>query len=653
MATAAPPPRPSRRRRRSAYPRRQRIVTYFRYRAGLRWLLIAVVVLAVVFVGLAGVAALRLRRVAGDLRSARDTLHRVQVELENGQVGAARQDLAASQGRLARATGDLYSAVPFDFVGWIPVVSQNLTALRHSVGLAYTIVSGGSEVLANASSLQGPTGKLEVSLDQGTVPLDVLTQSEAGLAVLANELPTANQRPSKSLLVGPVARMQDEVFDEAVGRRSQVVNLARAVSLLDDMAGANGPRRYLIAVANTAEERGSGGMVLAYGELDSAKGRFTLGSFGGVDDIPVPKPPASTLPADYQARWKGFSFLTNWRQANLGADFPALAPTLVNMYTEVTNLPVDGVIQIDPAGLAAILKGTGPVEVPGVGTVTADNVVDITLHQAYLDHPDRSERQDVSADVAKAVFHQLLGGTYTSLRPLASALSDAVAGRHLLMWTSHNEAQSDVAFFDADGALPAASSPAYSLVVQSTGQNKLDYYLNTSLALSGSQPAADAGRIDATVTLQNTAPTDGTNKVVFGPNGEGQQRGWYRGIVSLYVPASTNLLGVDGDFVASRPAVYTEGGREVVSYEVAVPPGGQTRAVLHLGLLPRGSTPAVVLLVPQPRIRPTVAMVDVTFGDRRVHQTLTLDRSYLVTPDAPPILASGPTGIQVFTTDKQ
>jgi hypothetical protein len=651
--TVVAPSRPERRRRRSASSRRLLLVTYLRDRPGLRWALLCVGVIVVFFVAMAALAAVRLRSVAGDLRAARDTLQRVQVELENGQLGAARQDLAVSQARLNRATGNLYAALPFDFVDWVPVVSQNLRSLRHSVGLAYTIVSGGSSVLADASSLQGPTGKLEVSLTQGGVPLDVLTRASAGLAVLANELPTPNQRPSTALLLGPVARMQNEVFDEAAGRRSQVVNLARAIDLLDDMAGANGPRRYLIAVANTAEERGSGGMILAYGELDSGRGQFTLGSFGGVDDIPVSKAPASTLPADYRARWDGFSFLTNWRQANLGADFPTLAPTLVSMYNEVTNLPVDGVIQIDPAGLAAILKGIGPVDVPGVGTVTADNVVDITLHQAYLDHPDRSERQDVSADVAKAVFHQLLSGTYTSLRPLATALADAVAGRHLQMWTSHAAAQSDVVFFDADGALPTPGAPAFSLVVQNTSQNKLDYYLDTSLGLSGSRPATANGRLDATVTLQNTAPPDGTNKEVFGPNGAGQQRGWYRGIVSLYVPTSTNLVGVDGDATVSDPSVFTEGGHEVISYEVALPPGGRSHVVLHLGLLPRGNAPPLVLLVPQPRVRPTNAIVDVDFGGQQVRRSLQLDRSYLLAPGTPPLLASGPTGIRVFTTDEQ
>lgn len=635
-------------RNRHTSPHRQRIANFFRYRTALRWLLIAVAVVVVIFLGLAGVAALRLRSVAGDLRSARDTLNRVQVELENGQVGAARQDLAASQARLAHATGNLYASVPFDFVGWMPVVSQNLTALRHSVGLAYTVVSGGSQALANTDTLQGPNGKLEVSLKQGGVPIDVLTRADAALALLASQLPTNNQRPSKSLLVGPVAKMQDEVFDEAVGRRDQVVNLSQAVNLLDDMAGANGPRRYLIAVANTAEERGSGGMILGYGELDSANGKFTLGSFGGVDDIPVPKPAPTTLPADYQDRWKGFEFLTNWRQANLGADFPTIAPTLVSMYDEATSTSVDGVIQIDPAGLAAILKGTGPVDVPGVGTVTADNVVELTLHQAYLDNPNRSERQDVTADVAKAVFHQLLDGTYTTMRPLATALGDAVAGRHLMMWTSQHDAQSDVTFFDADGALPVPSAPAYSLVVENTSQNKLDYYLGTALGISGSQPSGSGGTLDVTVTLQNTAPPDGSNRTIFGPNGAGQQRGTYRGIVSLYVPASTNLLGVDGDPVADAPARFSEGGHEMISYAVDLPAGARSQIVLHLGLLARGNGPETVLLVPQARIRPTTAMVDIDFDGRRARQLLSLDRSYLVSPGAPPLLASGPTGARPF-----
>ena len=180
-------------------------------------------------------------------------------------------------------------------------------------------------------------------------------------------LPSPNSAPSTRWLIGPVKDLQDRLFREADSRRTQIDNVSRALTLLADMAGANGNRRYLIAVANTAEMRGAGGMILSYGILESANGTFKLGDFGPIDDLAIDRgvdASALTLPSDYLARWQGFEPTRLWRNTTLAPDFQLDAPVMAAMFTAKTGLPVDGVIQIDPSGLAAILEGTGPVDVP-------------------------------------------------------------------------------------------------------------------------------------------------------------------------------------------------------------------------------------------------------------------------------------------------
>jgi hypothetical protein len=481
-------------------------------------------------------------------------------------------------------------------------------------------------------------------LNKGGIPLPTVVAAQGATADLASVLPGRDQAPSSSLLVGPVADLQRTVYAEAVQRRTQLEVLSRGMALLDNMAGADGPRRYLLAVANTAEERGAGGMILSYGELNSSNGQFTLGPFGNVEELkPIVKPVGSSLPDDYRKRWDGYSYATNFRQATLGADFPTVAPVLAQMYTASTGKAVDGVIQFDPAGLAAILQGTGPTDVPGLGLVTADDVVGLTMNKAYFQFSDNEQRRHVLTEVARACFDRLLSGDYPSLRTLASALSDSVAGRHLLMWTEDTVASTQLRFFDADGALPAPDASYLSLVVQNMSGNKLDYYLDTSLDVrSVPSPKGDSRRfVDVTVKLTNTAPLDGDLPYVFGPFAPPLQRGVYHGVVSLYVPSGSELQGADGP-ASTRPAAYTEGGREVISFEVDTHAGATDQFVVHLALVPSNLADSL-LLVPQARIRPTTATVHLARnGATPLANTVTLDQSWYLQPGLPPRPASGP-----------
>ncbi|HVX18967.1 MAG TPA: DUF4012 domain-containing protein [Acidimicrobiales bacterium] len=628
---------------RSSSRRRPRF-RWLRDRPGLEALVFVVLVAFVVLVVAGLVALWKLRSVASDLRHARNILQTVEQQVSDGQLAAARSNLSQAQRIISRANSRVYGGIEFDLIDWLPVVHQNIHALRSSVGLAYTMVSGGAQILDVSRPLQGPNGKLEVSLDKGGIPLRTVVAAQRATAQLASVLPGSSQQPSSSGLIGPVADLQRSVHDEAVARRRQLEILSRGMALLDDMAGANGARRYLIAVANTAEERGAGGMILSYGELDAANGRFTLGPFGNVGTLPaVTTHVGDQLPDDFRRRWDGYAYDTNFRQATLGADFPTVAPVLGQLYTTATGKPVDGVIQIDPAGLAAILQAIGPVDVPGVGRVSADNLVDFTVNQAYFLFQDRDQRENVLGDVARACFDRLLNGDYPSMRQLASSLSDAVGGRHLLMWSTQSVASTQLRFFDADGAMPAPDSDYLSLTLQNMSGNKLDYYMDTALDVrSVAAPKGDTRRfVDVQVSLHNTAPTNGTLQYVFGPFEAPLQRGLYHGVASLYVPTGTELQGVDGP-TGTPAAVYTEGGREVVSFEVNTRASTTDTFTIHLALLPSAS-PIGWLLVPQARVRPTTARVNLTAsGTKPIDASVTLTGSWLLQGGRAPIPASGP-----------
>lgn len=583
-------------------------------------------------------AGRRLLQISADLRSAKRALDRVGTQVEAGSLADARAGLAEAQGLVAKANAALYQSPEIDLISWLPVARQNVDALKGSVGVAFTLVNGGRRILDASMPLADEAGDLEVPLREGAIPLDTVASVRDEVEALASALPGPEAKASERLLAGPIAELQRDVLAEAARRRDQFRGVAQGLGLLDDLAGGNGDRRYLIAVANTAEMRGAGGMVLSYGELSSSDGDFELGDFGAIDELllagPIPDD-AVSLPENYLERWGGLGVTSLWRNATMSSDFTLVAPVLEAMYEQATGQAVDGVIQVDPDGLAAILRGIGPVLVPNVGLVDADNVVSLTLNEAYTLFPERDVRQEVLGDVAKEVFSVLVDGEYDSLRPLGESVFRAGIERHILFHTVHPEAQGETRFFGADGGLPEADLQDYvQLTVQNLSRNKLDYYVDSALTLRGVRDAGKVGDVTATVTISNQAPADGTNLYVFGPFNQQEVRGRYRGVVSLYVPNGTKLVGADVGSAAGPPTMFGEGDRTLVSFPVTLDAGESAEVNLYLTFAPRPPGAYEVLLVPSPRVRPTVVTVDLAADGRRVAATQTLTSPVRLTASA-------------------
>jgi hypothetical protein len=412
--------------------------------------------------------------------------------------------------------------------------------------------------------------------------------------------------------------LQDDVYRAAAARRQQFSTVGRALDLLNEMAGGNGPRRYLIAAANTAEMRGTGGMILSYGVLSSQGGKFALDHFGPIDEIKLTTPVTPPGPTDYLTRFAPLGPAFLWRNANLAADFTVVAPILEQMFSKATGLPVDGVIQIDPAGLAGVLRAIGPVNVPQLGEVTADNVVALSLNQAYTAFPDRPVRQEFLGSIAEEVFKRLVSGDFGTLRPLAQGLADAANKRHLIFHTTRPDAEHASALFDATGQLPPDGTDFAELTVQNLSANKLDFYLDSSVRITGTRPAGRLGRLHAEIDLTNTAPVGGRPAYVFGPNAPGFAAGDYHGLVELYLPTGSFPTGFGGDATSPVPFAASEGQRSLVAFGVIVPAGQRRHVSIDIVVPPRPPGADRWVLVPAPRVRPTTVFLDIDTGGSHV-----------------------------------
>ena len=590
----------------------------------------AVALLLLVIGALAG---FRLWRIANRLENARAMLDTVEASVRQGNLGQAQERLDDAQAQMLRANGDVHSP-ELGLVAWLPVVTQNMDALRASVEIGLQLVNGGQDILTAARPLADANGRLQVPLSTGAIPVPVVVDVQRQANVLATTLPGRSEQRDSPFLLPTLSRLQDRVFDEAVRRKSQFESVGAGLQLLADMAGANGPRRYLIAVSNAAEMRGTGGMILSYAILTSEDGSFTLDKVGPIDELRLPdnRPAAITNPPDYFGRFAGLNPNIFWRNANPAADFTAVAPVLEEMFRTATGDVPDGVIQIDSDGLAAVLRGIGPVDVAPLGLVTGDNAVALTLNEAYVQFPERAARQDHLESVARATFEKLFTGAYPSVRPLAAALVESAAGRHILMHSNQRQAQRAVVQLGIDGGLPDPDVDFAHLTVQNLTGNKLDYYLDTRMSVQGTRPRNEPARVRATIDVTNTAPANGVPPYIFGPYDARFQNGQYRGLVSVYLPRGTRLAGSSGDSVIGPVATGSEDGRTTISYGISLQAGqGHTR-VLDLVLPSRPAQGYEWVLVPSPRVRPTSYELDLAVGDDRLRATGELRRTVAAAP---------------------
>jgi len=565
--------------------------------------------LLVFVAGTAAVGVVHAVRLGHRLARLGNTIQVAQNQVTDGQLSAAQATLAADEAELASINSTLYTSPDFRLLAILPVARQNIQAVRSSVQLGLKLLGDGQQVFASATSVVAPDGRLAVSLKGGQAPTQAIEGVGSVLRSIVPDLPTSADPPHHNFLVGRVRDGEKKVWTEAFKRRKELISVNDGLTILDGLTSGHGDRRFLIAVANTAEMRGAGGMILSYGVLEANNGKVSLGRFGPIDELKLKRPAPATFPADFTRTFGNLQPNLLWRNATLMSDFTVDAPVLESMYTEATGLTVNGVIQVDPAGLGALLTGVGNISDPALGVVDASNIVPLTLNAVYVAFPDRPVRQEFLALVARKAFGNLTAGVIPSLRPLGTSLIQAAAQRHIIVFADDPAVEAAVNNLGAGGAMPGPGVDFTQLTVQNLGGDKLDYYLHSSLSVTGSRPGGGpVGHLRATITLDNRAPANGQPPYIFGPfrKGNPDPPGLYRGLVTLYLPAQSGLRDAQSaGGMASTPRLNTQNGVIAITSFVTIPAGGTSEIVLDVDLAPRPRGAEHFVVVPAPRVNPT------------------------------------------------
>jgi hypothetical protein len=257
-----------------------------------------------------------------------------------------------------------------------------------------------------------------------------------------------------------------------------------------------------------------------------------------------------------------------------------------DIWQKAGHQPANGVIVADPVGLAAVLTLTGPIEVEGWnGQITAENVADVTMRQAYeVFEGDEEARDDFMGNVTEATWDALEAHDLGGPSHVLVTLGKAARGGHFMVWFADPTEEKLAVRGRADGAMRRTTPDLLHVTTQNAAANKLDLYLRRDVSYRAQVvPAGNREiQLDATVTvgLRNDAPPSGLTPYVAGPNAPGIGAGENRTFVSVYTPLQLQSGTIDGAPAATEAGL--ELGSNVYSRYLQLAPGASTQLALTL-----------------------------------------------------------------------
>jgi hypothetical protein len=382
--------------------------------------------------------------------------------------------------------------------------------------------------------------------------------------------------------------------------RDEAVATVKASSWL---AGTDAPKRYMIAFQNSAEARGTGGILGAFAIVEMNKGAFTVIRTGSnavlysLKDVPV------KVPAEFTRLYgKNPAILQN---SNLSPHFPYGAEIWMGLWKKQFGEQLDGVIAIDPSALSYVLQSTGPITLKSGAEITSENVVAETLQKAYKRYETNNDaRKQYLVDIMNAAAAKITSGQFSKVG-MAKAIKRGLIENRILMYTRDKAAESQLASVRLGGYLTTAPNNEFRAVIQNIDASKLDYYLQKAVTIE-SKSCKNVQQTQVRVKLTNTLKTGkGLPAYVLTRADKGKPSnlvtGQHRFKLFIYGPTNAKLVSVlRENRTNGLGGGSTERGRPIYVADVDLAPGQSENLLTNFA----GGV-GKISFVDQPLVRPT------------------------------------------------
>lgn len=557
-----------------------------------------------------GLVALQAWQARGDLLDARSSIDLAHQAVTEGDETRARAYLAVAQAQSGRAQGRVTGWV-WSAYGRLPVAGPVTREARGVIEVTDVVTRDVlAPLVAAAPRSAGWSGRADLEALRRTA--QPLASADARLVEVRAQLAALPVSKIRQL-----DRARDDLTRAVSALAVDVRDAAVAAKVLPPLLGADRPTRLLLVAQNNAEERATGGLIGSFALLSVDNGRIRLERSGSDSVLVDASKPVVDLGADFEARYGVAKAAATWRSANLTPDVRSAGAILAALSARQLRQQVDGVVFVDPVALAYVLRATGPVPVPGLGTVSADNAVSLLLKDVYQRY-DSPALQTVRKEALRRSFDAVVTRLQQPVQgQLARELARAVATGHVHVFATDASLERELLRSRVSGALPDRG-PYLSLVTQDVGGSKLDYYLHREVTYDA-RPSGEAVSLGEgpetvedgiiTVRLRNDAPATGLPAYVTTRADDPRARpvGQLKSWVSVYLGprSSYSSATLDGRPVALASEV--EGGLSVLSAYVSIDPG-QT-VTLVIAVQQPAAVGSSLLWRQQPRLEPDTLVV--------------------------------------------
>ena len=423
----------------------------------------------------------------------------------------------------------------FSFTGSLPYVGRPVDAVR----LAADAASHGATAIEAANRMLGEAGDL---VKNGAVDLELLAGFQDRLGGVQADLRSARNdlRAIPHLpFIDRLDVLRTKAIQQTSSQMESLTRLRRGVGVLLPLLGRDRPQTYFMALQNNADQRATGGAVLAFAVMRIDAGKIQVIRSGGILSIDQHRRRLwgfDTPPVQWFRSITGRPPLVN-NGSNYTPNFPQVARTWASQVGNVIGQRIDQVIALDPFAVSLALRGQGSLRIPSYPSpITADNVVAVTENAQY-GLPQEAQLA-LPAQLVVAAFNVM-----TNPRdPVAMIrnLSSALAQKRVQLWSADGEAQRLFHGLHWDGAISKSAGDYLYLVTNKRNKGKVDYFTEHSIDYHVSlQPNGDA-RSKVDIRLDNRVPP-GQPEYVVGP---WPQYGLNVAMLSLYVPKAARDVRV-------------------------------------------------------------------------------------------------------------
>jgi hypothetical protein len=514
--------------------------------------------------------AAQLEPITGDLNKARLALSRG--KLPEGDPMAEAVDLAAeARDGLATARWTLR------LVDGIPLVNRPIEVVQHQVSAATEWARASTimrdmlvSVLGDKALQTSDLQSLESLQEEPEAP-PIMADGKVDVSIVANLTPmleeviTHLEAANQAIVTMPdlpfprkLADFKDRAVIEGQAGITDAQNALAGIRLLPSFLGADGPKTYFVALQNSADQRGTGGAVLAYAILEVDDGQFTLKESGGIEDIDNEDQGIRGVALPPAVQWYIDAARVNPRLANganYSPNFPVVASAWAAMVEKVTDEKIDGVIALDPTAIAYALGPRTAISIADYpDPITSANALYVIANDQY-----RLEKA-----IQEVIPGELITAAWPKLRqpsPFVRTMTQlgvGLAEKHIQLWSRDPDLEALIIRLNWDGGLDAGTGDYLFLAHNKRNGNKVDYYLKQDITYDVTIQPDGGAESTYTVTLAGDLPT-GEPPPIAGREGYGLNVA----MENLYVPLRATFDSVE----PTAPITYDSEPKAFVQHE--------------------------------------------------------------------------------------